>query len=242
MKWINAYCADRGRPDAIPPVSGRPWILRTSQFRRTLAWFITRRPGGTIAAAIQYRHLSIQMFEGYAGTSRSGFRAEAQQEQTLARGDRLAAMVDGHEHHRLHGPAAVEAAARLDRFGDRIRFLGKTPDEAQMRKLMTRNDPRIYPGTFVTCSDNPDRRLCRPPAEAADAPSLPECRPLACNNAAFTETNTAAWCNQLALLNAQLERGGILPPLVRDRLARRRDGISTFLDKPLPTNASEAST
>ncbi|MGW2572432.1 hypothetical protein [Streptomyces sp. NPDC001537] len=157
------------------------------------AWFIARRPCGTIAGAIRYRHLSIQMFEGYAGTSRSGFRAEAQQEQALARGERLAARIDGHEHQRLNGPTAAETAARLEKFGDRIRFLGKTPDEAQLRKLMKRSDPRIYPGTCVTCSDNPDRRLCRPPADSAQAPPLNSCQPLARNNAAFTEDNRAAW-------------------------------------------------
>jgi hypothetical protein len=41
--------------------------LRSSQFRRTLAWFIARRPGGSIAGAIQYKHHGIQMFEGYTG-------------------------------------------------------------------------------------------------------------------------------------------------------------------------------
>jgi hypothetical protein len=40
--------------------------LTTRRFRRTLAWFIARRPGGTIAGALQYRHQRIQMFEGYA--------------------------------------------------------------------------------------------------------------------------------------------------------------------------------
>src|SRR5207302_4862132 len=38
--WVNDYCALRGRLDGIPPVAGRPWRLATSQFRRTLAWFI----------------------------------------------------------------------------------------------------------------------------------------------------------------------------------------------------------
>lgn len=242
IQWINTYCAARGRLDGIPLVSGRQWILRTSQFRRTLAWFIARRPGGTIAGAIQYRHLSIQMFEGYAGTSRSGFRAEAQQEQALARGERLAAMVDGHEHQRLHGPAAAETAARLEKFGDRIRFLGKTPDEAQLRKLMKRSDPRIYPGTFVTCSDNPDRRLCRPPADRAQAPALNSCQPLACNNAAFTEDNRTAWHHRLALLDAQLARGHILAPLVRDRLARHRDEIASLLGHPTPAPDQQART
>ena len=42
------------------------------QLRRTLAWFIARRPGGVIAGAIPYRHLNVQVFEGYADTSESG--------------------------------------------------------------------------------------------------------------------------------------------------------------------------
>ncbi|MFE2692616.1 hypothetical protein ACFXKI_18385 [Streptomyces mirabilis] len=77
---------------------------------------------------------------------------------------------------------------------------------------------------------------------ATDAPSLPECRPLACDNAAFTEANTAAWREQLVLPASQLTRADILPPLVRDRLTRRRDEIGTFLDRTLPANASEGST
>ncbi|MEU0677084.1 hypothetical protein ABZ330_30130 [Streptomyces sp. NPDC006172] len=65
-KWINTYCAAHTRPDAIPETDGRLPHLTLSQFRRTLAWFIARRPGGTIAGALQYRHQRIQMFEGYA--------------------------------------------------------------------------------------------------------------------------------------------------------------------------------
>jgi hypothetical protein len=120
--------------------------------------------------------------------------------------------------------------------------MGKTPDEARMRILMTRNDPRIYPGMFVSCKDNPDRRLRRPPADATYTPSLPERRSLACDNAAFIEAKTAARRNQLILPEVQLTRADILPPLVRDRLGRRRDEIGTFLDKTLPAHASEGPT
>lgn len=137
---------------------------------------------------------------------------------------------------------ASQNAARLEKFGDRIRFLGKTPDEAQLRKLMKRSDPRIYTGTFVTCSDNPDRRLCRPPADSAQAPALNSCQPLACNNAAFTEDNRAAWRHRLALLDVQLARGDILAPLVRDRLVRRRDEIASFLGYPTPAPDQQART
>jgi len=46
VDWINTYCTSNGRPDFIPLVRNHRWKLTTSQFRRTLAWFIARRPGG----------------------------------------------------------------------------------------------------------------------------------------------------------------------------------------------------
>ncbi|MEV7380698.1 hypothetical protein [Streptomyces lydicus] len=128
IAWINDYCRRRGRTDHVPDVSKRPWRLSTAQFRRTLAWFIGRRPGGSIAGAIPYRHLGVQIFEGYAGTSKAGFRAEAQQEALLARGDGLSLMVDRHEHEQLRGPSAEEARVRLDQFGNRVRFTGGPHD------------------------------------------------------------------------------------------------------------------
>jgi len=67
-RWINDYCIARGRADSISHVHGQEWRLSTRQFRRTLAWFIARQPGGVIAGAMQYRHLRVQMFEGYANS------------------------------------------------------------------------------------------------------------------------------------------------------------------------------
>ena len=74
--WVNDYCQRHRRADGIPLVGNQPWHLTNSQFRRTLAWFIARRPGGVIAGALAYRHHCVQVFEGYAGTSESGFGAE----------------------------------------------------------------------------------------------------------------------------------------------------------------------
>ncbi|KMS80287.1 hypothetical protein ACH49_08390 [Streptomyces leeuwenhoekii] len=229
VTWINEYCRRHGRTDHVPDVGQRPWRLSTAQFRRTLAWFIGRRPGGSIAGAIQYRHLSVQMFEGYAGTSKSGFRAEAQQEALLARGEGLSLMVDRHEHERLCGPSADEARIRLDKFGDRVRFLGKTPDDDQMKKLMERNDPRVYPGRFVTCTDNPNRRLCRLPGENDTTPDPGQCKPLACRNVALTDTNIQAWLQRLAERDARLQAADVLAPRIRVRLEEDRAEIRAFL-------------
>src|SRR5699024_8384804 len=49
ITWVNSYCAARNRPDGIPEVNGKTWRLSTRQFRRPLAWYIARQPGGSIA-------------------------------------------------------------------------------------------------------------------------------------------------------------------------------------------------
>jgi hypothetical protein len=160
-RWIIGYCAAHGRADGIPHVQGQEWRLSTRQFRRTLAWFIARQPGGVIAGAMQYRHLRVQMFEGYAGTSESGFRAEVQAEEAIARGEKLGDLIVNHAHHRLRGPAAAEAEARLTEFERHVQFHGKVVnDDKRMKRHMDRHDPHVYPGRFVTCAHHADRALC----------------------------------------------------------------------------------
>jgi hypothetical protein len=69
-----------GTPEApvIPPgPDGKSWRITTRQFRRTVAWHIANRPFGTVAGMIQYKHASIAAYEGYAGSSRSGFAARS---------------------------------------------------------------------------------------------------------------------------------------------------------------------
>jgi hypothetical protein len=231
--WINDYCAARGRPDGIPLHNGQPWRLKTSQFRRTLAWHIARRPGGAIAGAIQYRHLSIQMFEGYAGTADSGFRAEVESEQALARGEHLLAMTDAHEHHGLTGPAAPEAARRLQEFDEHARFQGVViTDPRQLRRLMTRADPAVYPGSYVTCVFDHTKALCRHTASGnhSNRPDLGTCRPLDCRNVALTPDNFLAWQAELDHIDARLNTAPPLPPLLRRQLDARRDYLTQFLN------------
>jgi integrase len=204
--WINDYCQRHGRADGIPLTGGQPWHLTNSQFRRTLAWFIARRPGGVIAGAMAYRHHCVQVFEGYAGTSESGFRAEVESEQALARGEHLMAAIDAHEHPSLTGPAADEAARRLQAFGERARFHGTVIlDEARLRRLMARHDPAVYPGEYVTCVHDHAKALCEKARYGRE--SLPDhggCKPLACRNVALTPGNTAAWQREIDRIGRRL--------------------------------------
>lgn len=233
VDWINTYCAAHDLPDTIPLVRKQRWMLSTSQFRRTLAWFIARRPGGSIAGAIQYRHHNIQMFEGYAGTSDSGFRGEVEAEQTLERGERLLAVIDGHDHHDLRGPAAEEAQARLAEFGRKVTYAGSVvTDPKRLAKIMKRDDPKIYFGQFVTCVHNPAKALCRRKLALDGTTALPDlgdCQPLRCRNVALTPDNLAALSNQLSTLDTILATPEILAPYLGHRLQQQRTDLTALL-------------
>lgn len=230
VTWINDYCQTHGRADGIPDVDGKPWRLSTRQFRRTLAWYIARRPGGSIAGAIAYRHHSIRMFEGYAGTSDSGFRAEVEAEEALARGEHLLAMIDRHEHKNLTGPAADEAQRRLEELGERARFTGTvTTDRRRVIRLTSR--AAVYPGEYATCAYDPAKAMCRTRAGTGDQePDLTSCKPLTCRNVALDENNVDAWRKELDSLAADLAVPG-LPPLMLAQLEERRHQIQSFVDR-----------
>lgn len=236
--WVNGYCQRHGRADGIPPVGDSPWHLANSQFRRTLAWFIARRPGGVIAGALAYRHHCVHVFEGYAGTSESGFRAEVESEQALARGQHLIEAIDTHQHEQLAGPAAGEAARRMEEFGDRASFAGKVVlDDSRLRRLMARHDPAIYPGEYVTCVHDHSKALCEK-ARARRSEGLPDhggCKPLACHNVALTPGNVAAWHTEIDKITERLATRPPLPPFLRHRLEARRTEITAFLDRASDT-------
>ena len=232
VQWVNDYCAAHDRSDGIPLVAGKVWRLFNRQFRRTLAWFIARRPGGAIAGAIAFRHLSVQMFEGYAGTSDSGFRAEVESEQALARGEHLLAMVDQHEHKSLCGPAADEAALRLENFSDRTRFQGMVAtDQRRLDKIMRRHDPAIYPGKYVTCVHKNATALCqqRPDSRGQTRPDQASCKPLACRNVALTTDNIDNLRQEAHRIDRELAARPSPPPLLERQLRDRQSDLIAFL-------------
>lgn len=233
VEWINNYTSRHDRDDGVPLVNGAQWKLTTRQFRRTLAWFIARRPGGAIAGAIQYRHQKVQMFEGYAGTTESGFRHEVEAEESIARGEKLIDTVTRGEHRTLTGPAAAEAEHRLDEFQRHITFDGKVvTDPARIKRLMDRHEPDIHHGTYVTCIHNRERALCHRGDDTG--PELRKCKPLLCRNVALTDSNRAAHAAYLADLDHTLAAADRLPPYLHTRLHHQRIQIVEFLATHAP--------
>ncbi len=69
-------------------------------------------------------------------------------------------MTDQHQHQRLTGPAATEAATRLVSFAA---FAGQvTTDPRRITRLIASHDPAVYPGEYVTLRLQPRQSTVQP--------------------------------------------------------------------------------
>lgn len=149
---------------------GAPWRITTRQFRRTIAWHIANRPFGTIAGMIQYKHASVAAFEGYAGSSPSGFRAEVEAQRALGQIDDI---LDYFDDRRAggspSGPAGPRIARALDAAAD---TLGPLPamiaDRARLRTLLASLARTLHVGPLADCFFDPSTALCLKRATAPD--------------------------------------------------------------------------
>jgi integrase len=229
IAWVNQYCAESGRTDAIPPDPVKASIS-LGRLRRTLAWFIVRRPRGLVAAAIQYGHLRTGMTLGYAGSYDSGFPDDLVFEEWLTRLDDLA-----EAHHRLRdgehvsGPAAERYRQRVEsatRFAGRV--LRTSRDAAA---LLANPDLQIYQGNAMTCVLDPARAACRLAGDdqgTRRTPDVNDCRPT-CANIARTDRDIAELLRQADQLRPIVE-DPLAPPIRTMRERRELTRIEKIID------------
>jgi hypothetical protein len=122
----------------IPRLGDEPWRFTTRQLRRTIAWYIANRPFGTVAGKIQYKHASVAMFEGYAGSSPADFRLAVERERALGQLDDIVAHYEAYL--RCEGPAGP-GAVRLRREFTRVQnelgdFPGRIVDRRRLRTML----------------------------------------------------------------------------------------------------------
>jgi hypothetical protein len=188
IEWINAYCATHQRENTVPADPADASIY-PSRLRRTLAWFIVRRPRGLVAAAIQYGHVAVRATLGYSGSYASGFPDDLAFEEWL---HRLETMADAHqlladgEH--VSGPAAGTYRHRVTAA---TRFAGRTLRAGrEAATLLANPDLQIYTGKGMTCVFDPARAACRTTGDERGlrrrTPDIDDCRPN-CVNIARTD-------------------------------------------------------
>jgi hypothetical protein len=228
VEWVNTRCAHRGAR-AIPLDSHGP--LNITRFRRTLAWFIRRRPRGLVAGSIQYGHVHTRLLQGYAGDYDAGFIDELAFEDFLARLEQLAddeeAMRAGEK---VSGPSAqtyrhrVAAATR--------QFAGHVlTSNRQARDLLTNPALQIYHGDAMTCVFDATVAACQLRGNVDDpmvTPEIDDCRPW-CRNIARTDRDIAELRTRRDHLTVIVD-DTLAPPIRRQRDQHELQRITTILE------------
>lgn len=194
--YLNERFGTEAEPIIPPRPDGRPWQLTTRQFRRTIAWHIANRPFGTIAGMIQYKHVSVATFEGYAGSSRSGFLAEVENERRLGQMDDILTYFDERQLGKgLSGPAAVRIAKSLDGAASALQPLpGMIADRGRLRVMLADTARTLHVGVLADCFFDPATAVClRHAAGKQSAPMISLCEPSRCPNACITARHRPAW-------------------------------------------------
>ena len=199
-----------GAPEepAIPLVEGRSWIFNTRQFRRTVAWYIANRPFGVVAGKSQSKHTSVAMFDGYAGSSASGFRQEVEQEHRLGQLDDIVVHYEAARRgERLAGPGASRVTHEIDRVAQEIGSLpGVIADGKRVKAMLAHLARTLHVGYLNDCFFEPATALCLGwSTGSASEPILSNCAPDRCPNSCIARRHLPAWQAAIAHAEAMLE-------------------------------------
>ena len=220
---LNALFGTAERPVIPAGPNDVPWRITTRQFRRTIAWHIANRPFGIVAGMIQYKHASVAAFEGYAGSSASGFRAEVEAQRTLGQLDDLLVYFDDRRAGTTpFGPAGPRVARALDAADTLAPIPAMIADRARLRSLLASLARTLHVGVLADCFFDPLTALClkRVAAPEANAPLTALCEPTRCPNACITARHRSAWTRAAAEAQNLLREKRLSEP---QRVSLRRD-------------------
>jgi integrase len=181
--------------DPVPDVDGEPWRFTTRQFRRTVAWHIAHQPFGVVAGKIQYKHAQVAIFEGYAGSSASGFPAEIEDERQLAR---LETFLDRYEDYKASAVTTPRLSEQFARIRDELDdFPGRVVDPGRLRAMLFNAARTYFPGILNDCYFDAATALCiRHQRGSSDKlpgqPVVNRCQPALCRNSCVTEKHVPA--------------------------------------------------
>jgi hypothetical protein len=227
-----------GAPEepTIPLAEGRSWIFNTRQFRRTVAWYIANRPFGVVAGKIQYKHASVAMFDGYAGSSASGFRQEVEQEHRLGQLDDIVVHYEAAQRgERLAGHGASRVTHEIDRAAREVEPLpGVIADGKRVKAMLAHLARTLHVGYLNDCFFEPATALCLGRSTgSASQPILSNCAPDRCPNSCIARHHLPAWQAAIAHAEALLEEkrlSNVQRTTIRQDRDRMRKLIAPLLE------------
>jgi hypothetical protein len=234
VRWANEQATRLGREHELIPSDphGRITLRR---LRRTVAWFIYRRPGGRIALGLQYGHVGTSMSESYGGRTKADMLEVLDYEKTLALADALAEAHDRIESgEAVSGPAADRYIAAAQEFN--ARYPGGFVSLKQMKEL--RNNPRLQifedSQALLTCNLDPDKALCdpelaKPGSQGLSTPNWSRCNP-ACQNISRADANIRRVESDIKQIDTELA-DPLAPYPLRVRLQQCRSSRRSTIEQ-----------
>lgn len=242
IDWINNTFAHPGTALPIPPDPEHK--IHAARFRRTLAYFVVRRPGGLIAAALQYGHVCSKVTLGYAGEADTSWLDDLTIERLAMVIDQIGDDLDQLDHgEHISGPSSAEYRRRLQCTAS---FAGRVIDKARnAERLLKSSDPSIHHGRGMTCVYQAETALCRnarlTAGLPADGPDQAHCQS-ACTNLAYTDRDIGVLRDQHTRL-ATAASDPLSPLPLRDRAKAQADRLGTvILDHENTRSTSDNST
>jgi len=232
--WADTLAAEHGREhERIPADPDGAVTMR--RFRRTVAWFINRQPGGRIALGIQYGHLRTSLGESYGGRSRVDMLQILDLEQALATADTLTEAAgrlnDGEG---VSGPAAARYIAAAREF--QATYAGGFASKRQYKALL--DNPRLqvfdHSRALLTCNHDPLKALCdpnrgKPGGQPQRTPSQDRCHS-ACPNISRTDTHIERIQAEVDRIEAEIA-DGLVPLPIQQRLRQRQTTLNEIITR-----------
>lgn len=230
--WANMLAAEHGRDHEVIPADP-DGAVTMRRFRRTIAWFLNRQPGGRIALGIQYGHLRASLAESYGGRSRVDMLQILDLEQALATTDTLTEaaerLSDGEG---VSGPAAGRYLAAAREF--QTAYAGGFASKRQYRALL--DNPRLQvfdpAQALLTCNHDPLKALCdphrgKPGGQPQRTPSQDRCHS-ACANISRTDTHVERIQAEVDRIDAEIA-DGLIPLPIQQRLRQRQTTLNEII-------------
>lgn len=230
--WANALATEHERRHEVIPADP-DGAVTMRRFRRTVAWFISRQPGGRIALGVQYGHLRASIAESYGGRSRVDMLQILDLEQALATADTLTEAAerlgDGEG---VSGPAAARYIAAAREF--QATYPGGFASKRQYKALLA--NPRLqvidHPQALLTCNHDPLTALCdpnrgKPGGQPQRTPSQDRCNS-ACANISRTDTHVERIQDEVNRIDAEIVEG-LVPLPIQQRLNQRRTTLNEII-------------
>lgn len=212
-------------------IGGSKWNFTGDQFRRTVAVYIANEPYGSVGGAIHCGHRTMQVFQGYAGSSGTGYVEEADAERQLSQINLFEEIYESFKAGAMiGGPAGgrLEEACRIiqQQLGDSP---GVIVDESRKRVLLKSQSKNFHPGVLNSCLWDERKAMCKPPIGEDRSPQLNRCKPAECGNSCVTLKQLPVWKKALGDIENDLSRQGSSDTQIRV-MKTERDNIAKVIN------------